>query len=166
VNQEDLEKVVEKLKLAHDEMKKATRVPGVLSQPATSSPASHPSSPQRQERPDLKEESRGGRERSASRSQDRKKRKKHRKERSPSPGSDREVKRGRKEKGRGRRSWSHSPIHKSRKHRSRSRDRLSSSSKHRVDRPSDKHSDRSKTEKVYAEKYKKGERIDRDFYRR
>jgi hypothetical protein len=52
-------------------------------------------------------------------------------ERSPSPGSDREVKRGRKEKGRGRRSWSHSPIHKSRKHRSRSRDRLSSSSKHR-----------------------------------
>lgn len=169
VNQEDLEKIVDQLKQAQDELKKAAKGQASLAQLATSSPASHPSSPHRQERSDQKEESR--RERSNSRSQDRKKRKKHKKDRSPSPGSDRDSKqRGRKGE-RGRRSWSHSPIHKSRKHRSRSRDRLSSSSKHRgLDRPSDKHSDRSKSDKhehkLYAEKYKKGERIDRDFYRR
>jgi hypothetical protein len=109
---------------------------------------------------------------SPSRLQDSNKRKKHRQDRSLSPGSDREVKGGRKEKGRGRCSWACSPIRKSRKHhsrsmdRSRSRDRLSSNSKTRMDRPSDRYSEHSKTGKVFAEKYKKGEQIDRYFHRR
>merc|ERR1719471_1210377 len=62
------------------------------------------------------------------------------------------------------RSWSHSPIRKgSRKGRSRSRDRAShhaSSSHHDRDR---KHGD---SHKSYTEKYKKGDRIERDHYRR
>ena len=48
VNQEDLEKIVEQLKTTQDEMKKAARGPASLTMPATSSPASHPSSPHRQ----------------------------------------------------------------------------------------------------------------------
>jgi len=185
--QEELEKVVDNLKAALDESRKQAR--GVASSvAAVSSPVSQASSPVRQQAEktgDVGDRGRGsGAERSRSRSQERgqsRKRKKHKRERSHS-GSDRDKKDKRDKGGKRERSWSHSPISKGRRGgggRSRSRDRQYSS--HRTgqymsherfdkgdsrvawdkDRRQDKYDHRG-----YQEKYKKGERVDRDHYRR
>jgi len=188
--QEDLERVVDGLKAALDESRKQAR--GVASSQASAdSPASKPSSPLRTGEKsggaDVVEKG-GGRvsegERSRSRSQERgqsRKRKKHKRERSHS-GSDRDRKDKRDKKDKRERSWSHSPINKGRRGgggRSRSRERQYSS--HRTgqylsherfdkgdsrvawdkDRRGDKYDHRG-----YQEKYKKGERVERDHYRR
>jgi len=154
VNQDELERTVEKLKQIADQKKKEARLqPASALSTAVNSPASQPSSPQRQSRKE---------ERSRSRSADKKaKKKKHKKDRSSSSEGGRRDKLKRKGDKR-ERDWSHSPIHKSRKHRSRSRERLSD--RGRYDRRSEKH-DKS-DHKSYSEKYKKGERMDRDYYRR
>lgn len=146
VNQEDLEKVVDKLKQIQEEKKKEAKLLSAANT-AVNSPASQPTSPQR------KRGIEDDRSRSRSRSNDRKKKKKHKKERSVS--SDR----GRDKLKKKKRDWSHSPIHKSRKHRSRSRERLSDRSRF------ERRSDRSEP-KSYSEKYRKGERMDREYYRR
>jgi len=153
VKQEELEKIVEKLKQIHDEKKKENNklLAGLKS---VNSPASQPSSPHSKK--DRKDDDRS---RSRSRSLDRKKKKKaYKKERSPS--SERYSSRDKKKlaKGKRERDWSHSPIHKSRKGRSRSRERLSD--RYRNERRSEK------SDKSYSDKYKKGERMDRDYYRR
>lgn len=181
--QDDLEKQVEILKQQSDESRKLTRV---LASSAVDSPASQPSSPSRERNgEDGKRISDGeGRERSRSKSHERRKRKKNRRDRSYS-GSDREIKRDKSRKMKKReRSWSHSPIHKSRKGRSRSRERFSSHMSHdrfdksesKIDRSYDKaerndrsydKGERSKYDhKSYQDKYKKGDRIERDHYRR
>lgn len=188
--QEELERVVDGLKAALDETRKQAR--GVASNLASAdSPASKPSSPLRTGEKtggaDVAEK--GGRvsegERSRSRSQERgqsRKRKKHKREKSHSD-SDRDRKdKGRDKKDKRERSWSHSPINKGRRGgggRSRSRERQYSS--HRTgqylsherfdkgdsrvawdkDRRGDKYDHRG-----YQEKYKKGERVERDHYRR
>jgi len=146
VNQEDLEKVVDKLKQIQEEKKKEAKLLSAANT-AVNSPASQSTSPQR------KRGIEDDRSRSRSRSNDRKKKKKHKKERSVS--SDR----GRDKLKKKKRDWSHSPIHKSRKHRSRSRERLSDRSRF------ERRSDRSEP-KSYSEKYRKGERMDREYYRR
>merc|ERR1712013_317353 len=141
--QDQLEKECETLKAARDEKRNAARG-NAAAVGAVDSPASQPSSPVRQDR-----------------------KKGHGRDRSHS-GSDRELNSRRSSKSRKgkkrERSWSHSPIRKgSRKGRSRSRDRAShhaSSSHHDRDR---KHGD---SHKSYTEKYKKGDRIERDHYRR
>ena len=172
--QDELEREVAALKKARDDKRNAAR--GNNAAVAVDSPASQPSSPVRQER-NGGEEGRGGRgagsdgetrDRSRSRSRDRNRRRKkgHGRDHSHS-GSDREInsRNSKSRKGKKRdRSWSHSPVRKgSRKGRSRSRDRAShhaSSSHHERDR---KHGD---SHKSYTEKYKKGDRIERDPYRR
>jgi len=185
--QEDLEEVVDNLKAQLDESRRLAR--GQTTS-AVDSPASQPSSPVRHEKngDDGKRVSDGeGRERSRSKSHERRKRKKNRRDRSHSE-SDREMKRDKSRKSKKReRSWSHSPIHKNRKGgRSRSRERFSSHLSHerfdkseaktartgsydkgdRNDRSYDK-GERSKYDhKSYADKYKKGDRIERDHYRR
>jgi len=151
---EDLEEVVDKLKQIQDEKKKEAKLQNSLST-MVNSPISQPTSPHRKDKKD------GDRSRSRSRSSDKKKRKHTKKKTSDrSPSSDHDLRRDKlRKKGKRERDWSHSPIHKSRKHRSRSRERLSE--KHRFDRRSEK----SET-KSYSEKYRKGERMDRDYYRR
>jgi len=147
VNQDEMEKGVEKLKFIQDQKKKEAKLNLALGSTAVNSPASQPTSPHRQKKSD----------RSRSKSLDKKKKKKHtRKDRSSS--SERDIKRkDLKRKGGERgRDWSHSPIHKSRKHRSRSRERLSD--RGRYDRKSEKY-DKS-DHKAYSEKGK------RDYYRR
>jgi len=185
--QEELEKVVDGLKAALDESRKQAR--GAANNlPSVDSPASKPSSPLRAGEKsggvDAPEKGRGSEgERSRSRSQDRgqsRKRKKHKRERSHS--NDRKEKRDKKDKRE--RSWSHSPISKGRRGgggRSRSRDRqYSSHSSHRTgqylshDRFDKGESrvawDKDRRDKYdhrgYQEKYKKGERVERDHYRR
>jgi len=185
--QEDLEKDVDSLKAQLDESRKLAR--GVTNT-AVDSPASQPCSPVRQNEKNGEEGKRvsdgEGRERSRSKSHDRRRRKKNRRDRSHS-GSDREIKRDKSRKSKKReRSWSHSPIYKGRKGgRSRSRERFSShhmshdrfdkndlktdrsyDKGDRNDRVHDK-GDRNKYDhKGYQDKYKKGDRIERDHYRR
>jgi len=151
VKQEELEKTVDKLKQIHDDKKKENKLLTGLT--AVNSPASQPSSPHSKK--DRKDD-----DRSRSRSLDRKKKKKtYKKERSPSSERDRSRDRKKLTKGGKReRDWSHSPIHKSRKNRSRSREKVSD--RYRNERRSEK------SDKSYSEKYKKGERLDRDYYRR
>jgi len=186
--QEDLEKVIENLKAALDESRKQAR--GLAANTASvDSPASKPASPVRQG-----EKSEGSRntetvdkpgsegERSRSRSQERslnRKRKKHKRDRSHS-GSDRDRKdRKESKKDKRERSWSHSPIHKERRRgggRSRSRERQYSSHRERQYLSHDRFDskggswDKDRRDKYdhrsYQEKYKKGERVERDHYRR
>jgi len=185
--QEDLEKVVDSLKAALDESRKQAR--GVTSSvPSADSPASKPSSPLRQGEKtggaDNVEKGKGSDgERSRSRSQERgqsRKRKKHKREKSHS-GSDRDRKDKREKKDKRERSWSHSPINKGRRGgggRSRSRERQYSShrtgqylSHERFDKGDSRVAwDKDRRDKYdhrgYQEKYKKGERVERDHYRR
>lgn len=152
VSQEDLEKIVENLKQIQDEKKKEAKIQNALST-VVNSPISQPSSPHR------KDKKEADRSRSRSRSSD-KKRKKHNKKKDRSPSSEHDLRRDKlRKKGKRERDWSHSPIHKSRKHRSRSRERLSD--RNRFERRSEKSESKS-----YSEKYRKGERLDREYYRR
>jgi len=185
--QEELEKVVDGLKSALDESRKQAKGAS-SSAAAVDSPVSQASSPVRQTEKtgggDVGERGRGSDgERSRSRSQERgqsRKRKKHKRERSHS-GSDRDKKDKRDKKGKRERSWSHSPINKGRRGgggRSRSRDRQYSShrtgqylSHERFDKGDNRVAwDKDRRDKYdhrgYQEKYKKGERVERDHYRR
>ena len=152
---EDLEKVVLELKAKVDEKRLQARAKTGGGGAATDSPSSQATSPVRQEKPDLADKAREG-ERSRSRSGDRNRRKKKHKQRErTNSGSDRD-RRDKKDKKNNRRdrSWSRSPIRKER------RDRQYSSHRERSGQER-----REKYDK-YQDKYKKGERIDRDHYRR
>jgi len=153
-NQEDLEKIVDSLKAALDEKRKAA-IKGIEGT-AVNSPSSHAASPVRKDKNE--EVDKGRDDRSRSRSNDRNKRKKKHKQRdrsASSPDRDRRDKKDKKNKRE--RSWSRSPIRKERRgDRSRSRDRYRSSQDRREKYDHNK----------YQDKYKKGERIDRDHYRR
>jgi hypothetical protein len=181
-DKEALEREVDSLKAQLDESRRVAR--GLATVGMVDSPASQPSSPVRQERNGEESKGRGsegegGRERSRSHEARRGRRKKGRRERSHSAGSDRENVRGsksRKSKKR-ERSWSHSPIHKSRKGgRSRSREQAKGAGSHHLShdrgdhRSHDRDRDRERggkyDHKAYQEKYKKGDRIERDHYRR
>ena len=159
-NQEDLEKIVDSLKAALDEKRKQSKLKETA---AVDSPNSQAASPVRKEKTEDGDKSRGGDvERSRSRSNDRNRRKKKHKQRERSnSGSDRDRRDKKDKKSKRERSWSRSPIRKERRgDRSRSRDRQYRSSGHSHDR-------RDKYEhKNYQDKYKKGERIERDHYRR
>ena len=175
--QEELEKVVDSLKAALDESRKQARevASNVV---AVDSPNSQASSPVRQaEKAEGQMEERS-RSRSKERGQSRKG-KKHRRERSRS-GSDRDKKEKRDKKGKRERSWSHSPISKGgrRGGGERSRDRQYSShrtgqylSHEKFDKGDSRVAwDKDRRDKYdhrgYQEKYKKGERVERDHYRR
>jgi len=189
--QEDLEKIVEALKSAINAKRKAAVNNHISS---VNSPASQSSSPKRAEENgvSLEKENKAGKDNlihnhSRSRSHDRKKRKKHKRSRSYS-GSDREMRKGEKKKSKkhDRSPSSHSPSYKKNRHRSRSRSRerhIMEKEKERrggerydrypekIIEKNEKYGDkREKMEKydnrVYQDKYKKGERIDRDYYSR
>jgi len=181
--QEDLEKVVDGLKSALDESRRQAKgIPA--SQTSADSPASKPNSPIRAGEKvggvDLNDKVRASDgERSRSRSQERaqsRKRKKHKRDRSHS-GSDRDRKDKKDKRDKRERSWSHSPIRKDRRGgRSRSRERQYSShrsgqyiSHDRFDKGDRAGWDKDRRDKYdhrgYQEKYKKGERVERDHYR-
>merc|ERR1719232_76926 len=156
---EDLDKIVNTLKEALDEKKRQEKKLKETS--VVDSPSSQVASPGRKDKPENGEKSKEA-ERSRSRSNDRNKRKKKHKQRDRSnSGSDRDKRDKKENKKKRERSWSRSPIRKERRgDRSRSRDRQYRSSGHSHDR-------RDKYEhKNYQDKYKKGERIERDHYRR
>ena len=153
--QEDLEKIVDSLKAALDEKKRQSRLKDT---PAVDSPNSQATSPVRKEKVEGSRDA----DRSRSRSNDRNKRKKKNKHRDRSnSGSDKDRREKKVKKNKRERSWSRSPIRKERRgDRSRSRDRQYRSTGQSHDR-------RDKYEhKNYQDKYKKGERIERDHYRR
>jgi len=153
--QEDLEKIVDSLKAALDEKKRQSRLKDT---PAVDSPNSQATSPVRKEKVEGSRDA----DRSRSRSNDRNKRKKKNKHRDRSnSGSDKDRREKKEKKNKRERSWSRSPIRKERRgDRSRSRDRQYRSTGQSHDR-------RDKYEhKNYQDKYKKGERIERDHYRR
>lgn len=159
-NQEELEKICDNLKAALDKKKKQAREAAdrLLTGSAVNSPSSQATSPARRDKQDAALADRDG-DRSRSRSNERNKKKKKHKQReqrgNPSPDRDRRDKKDKKKRDR---SWSRSPIRKERRgDRSRSRDGPYSRSHDRRDRHE---------HKSYQDKYKKGERIERDHYRR
>ena len=155
-NQEELEKIVDTLKAAIDEKRKQAIK---NREKAVDSPSSQAASPARKDKPE-ENDGKSREDRSRSRSTDRNKRKKKHKQRDRSnSGSERDNRRDKKDrKTKRERSWSRSPIRKERRaDRSRSRDRGYKSSQDRRE----KHDHKS-----YQDKYKKGERIERDHYRR
>lgn len=154
---EDLDKIVNTLKEALDEKKRQEKKLKETS--VVDSPSSQAASPGRKDKPENGEKSKEP-ERSRSRSNDRNKRKKKHKQRDRSnSGSDRDKRDKKENKKKRERSWSRSPIRKERRERSRDRGHRSSGQSH------DRRQDRN-DHKNYQDKYKKGERIDRDHYRR
>ena len=153
---EDLEKIVAELKAKVDEKRLQARAKAGGGNGATDSPSSQATSPVRQEKPETGDKGRVEVERSRSRSGDRNRRKKKHKQRERSnSGSDRDT-RDKKEKktNRRERSWSRSPLRKERRERqfSSHRERSGQERREKYDK--------------YQDKYKKGERIERDHYRR
>jgi len=154
---EDLDKIVNTLKEALDEKKRQEKKQKETS--TVDSPSSQVTSPGRKEKSENGEKSKEA-ERSRSRSNDRNKRKKKHKQRDRSnSGSDRDKRDKKENKKKRERSWSRSPIRKERRERSRDRGHRSSGQSH------DRRQDRN-DHKGYQDKYKKGERIERDHYRR
>ena len=161
--QEELEKLVESLKAALDEKRRVARggVAGgaVL---GTDSPSSQAPSPARTGEAGPRPGDQGE-ERSRSRSPERsrKKKKQRNRDRSGSEGRGGGGGRGKDRKGGKRdRSWSHSPLTKRERRRSRSRER----GQHGSGRERGAgHRDHSRN---YQDKYKRGERIERDHYKR
>ena len=168
---EELEKIVAELKAKVDEKRLQARVKasGGAGTGATDSPSSQATSPSVQEKSEGADKTRDG-DRSRSRSLDRNRRKKKHKQREKSnSGSDRDRREKKDKKARRDRSWSRSPIRKERRgERSRSRDRPYSSHSHSRDRAGQYLHEKERREKYdkYEDKYKKGERIERDNYRR
>ena len=165
---EDLEKIVAELKAKVDEKRQqALGRARATGGGATDSPSSQATSPSVQEKSEGADKTRDG-DRSRSRSLDRNRRKKKHKQREKSnSGSDRDRRVKKDKKPRRDRSWSRSPIRKERRgERSRSRDRQYSSHRDRSGQYVSHDKERRDKYDKYQDKYKKGERIERDNYRR